>query len=290
LVYIYGLSRNGKPGNQHKYGGRRINSASGWWTNGLLRQYFRKGSDLCVYGPKNLEHVARELQGHPRETLGWDTPAERLRNLLLTNHLTSRCCNALERALSRPSRMTSVRSQPILGDLYTFPKASKILSVRPHTILNAEERLLGAHWDGNFGAYQGGDFKLRHKRLDIVFHALVPSCPSRLFPSRGVGRTYSQDLPRRLACPKEGLSRPPVEVSVCSGPAVRRWISPQEVKDILIKLLVCSLAKGVAAVVLSAESYPRAILNSFLHPLAALGRNRKGNIPCKQKDRFSDQR
>ena len=47
-------------------------------TNGLLRQYFPKGSDLRAYGPGDLAAVAAELNARPRKTLGWDTPAGRL--------------------------------------------------------------------------------------------------------------------------------------------------------------------------------------------------------------------
>ena len=51
-------------------------------TNGLLRQYFAKGSDLSVYAPDYLEHVARKLNNRPRKRLEFRTPAEALDKLL----------------------------------------------------------------------------------------------------------------------------------------------------------------------------------------------------------------
>jgi hypothetical protein len=46
-------------------------------TNGLLRQYFLKGSDLRAHGPDDLAAVAAGLNARPRKVLGWDTPAAR---------------------------------------------------------------------------------------------------------------------------------------------------------------------------------------------------------------------
>ena len=51
-------------------------------TNGLLRQYFPKGTDLSFHGPGILDNVAAELNARPRKRSNWRTPAEELNRLL----------------------------------------------------------------------------------------------------------------------------------------------------------------------------------------------------------------
>jgi IS30 family transposase len=51
-------------------------------TNGLLRQYFPKGTDLSVHSPERLAEVIGLLNGRPRKRLGWLNPREALNNLL----------------------------------------------------------------------------------------------------------------------------------------------------------------------------------------------------------------
>lgn len=52
-------------------------------TNGLLRQYFPKGTDLSRWSAEEIEAVAHALNTRPRKTLGWRTPAEAFNDQLL---------------------------------------------------------------------------------------------------------------------------------------------------------------------------------------------------------------
>ena len=57
-------------------------------TNGLLRQYFPKGTDLSRWSADEIEAVAAALNSRPRKTLGWKTPAEALNEYLQSSQQT----------------------------------------------------------------------------------------------------------------------------------------------------------------------------------------------------------
>jgi len=54
-------------------------------TNGLLREYLPKGTDLSPYTAAQLQHIEDELNDRPRKRFGWHTPREELDRLLTEN-------------------------------------------------------------------------------------------------------------------------------------------------------------------------------------------------------------
>jgi len=59
-------------------------------TNGLLRDYFPKGTDLSVHSADDIALVQAELNRRPRKILGWDSPADRMATLLATTSVLRR--------------------------------------------------------------------------------------------------------------------------------------------------------------------------------------------------------
>jgi len=51
-------------------------------TNGLIRQYLPKGTDLAIIDTDALQRIANELNSCPRKSVGWLTPAEKMAELL----------------------------------------------------------------------------------------------------------------------------------------------------------------------------------------------------------------
>jgi IS30 family transposase len=77
-------------------------------TNGLLRQYFPKGTDLSRHKPHQLAAVAHTLNTRPRKVLGWNTPAEAIQSVLYLRW----CCDD---QLNPPNTPPPASRPPALG-------------------------------------------------------------------------------------------------------------------------------------------------------------------------------
>ena len=74
-------------------------------TNGLLRQYFPKGTDLSAHSAEEIAAVAATLNSRPRKMLGWKTPAEALDEWLAVGQQNPCCDDRLNLANSSWSKL-----------------------------------------------------------------------------------------------------------------------------------------------------------------------------------------
>ena len=92
-------------------------------TNGLLRQYFPKGTDLVRHSADDLAAVADALNSRPRKTLGWRTPAE-----VLDEHLAA-AADSPTTTTTPPARDARARGYRRYGPPYG--RASATTATRP---------------------------------------------------------------------------------------------------------------------------------------------------------------
>ena len=95
--------------------------------NGLLRQYFPKGTNLAVHDTAALQAAANSLNGRPRQTLNWMTPSEKLNEFLVENYRlrTDEPSPARQLIGDFAPKLVELTDDVLFGDVWERPGLSK---------------------------------------------------------------------------------------------------------------------------------------------------------------------